>query len=107
MTHVAARAAGIDDGAPDRHRRAVLAHGARRPDDLLDPFALHAQRNEKPSDLRLRRLTLHDRAHHRLDTLLGQVAAGDELGNGGTDVHQKNSTRRNGEQCSPLLRVSV
>jgi hypothetical protein len=91
VAHVAAGAAGIDDVALCRHARGIAPHRARRAGDLLDPLALHPERDQQGADLCRRRISAHDLAHHRFHVGFAQVAARRERGNRGLDVHLKGS----------------
>ena len=43
----------------------IRAHGLREADELGRPLAFHAEADEQPGDLRLRRFALHDGGHRR------------------------------------------
>ena len=83
----AARAGGVEQvGALDGHVRGELAHRARQPGELLDRLALGAQRDQKPGDLSLGRLAVHDLGEHLRGLVGAQVASpGERVDRAGQD----------------------
>ena len=75
---IAAGAARVDDAVEvvERHVLARVLHGRQEPGHLLDGLALHAQPDDEPGDLRLRRLAREDLGHRRRGLLGGQVVTG-------------------------------
>ena len=67
---------GVHEVAPLRlDRQHVLAHRLGAACDLLGRLALEAQGDQEPSDLRRRRLAVHDRAHHPARLVPVEIAA--------------------------------
>ena len=83
---VAAGAAGVeDDVGVHLDLLGELAHGASHADDLVGRLALHAESAEKGARLGVAGAAAHDLEQHVAGVLLGEVAAGGELGQRGAE----------------------
>jgi hypothetical protein len=89
---VTARATRVDQGAEltriDRDALGHRQHGLEQPTELVDGFALHAQRHDESGDLRRARLAAEDLGHGGPGLLPGQVRARREGAEDGSPAAQ-------------------